>query len=83
MSSKMIKRCQAFREALKSECVAIPGAFNGLVAKSVAENGINCLFDEYSLIESQVSRLVMFLVLLFLPLLVNQILGKVREYHNN
>ena len=39
MSAKMIKKCQSFREALKSECVAIPGAFNGLVAKSVAENG--------------------------------------------
>lgn len=35
----MIKRCNDFRQALKSECVAIPGAFNGLVAKSVAENG--------------------------------------------
>ncbi len=39
MSKKMIQNCRNFREALKKECLAIPGAFNGLVAKSVAENG--------------------------------------------
>jgi len=34
-----MKSCQTFRQLLKSECVAIPGAFNGLVARACAEHG--------------------------------------------
>ncbi len=34
-----VKTCQRFRELLKSECVGIPGAFNGLVGRSCAEQG--------------------------------------------
>lgn len=37
--TKFIKSCNEFRNLLKSECVMMPGAFNGLVARSCAENG--------------------------------------------
>ena len=37
----MLKTCQTFRHLLKTECLAVPGAFNGLVARAVADNGIS------------------------------------------
>jgi len=37
----LVKTCQTFRHLLKTQCVAIPGAFNGLVARAVADNGIS------------------------------------------
>ena len=35
----MIKACLNFRKLLRADCVPIIGAFNGLVARSVAQNG--------------------------------------------
>ncbi len=35
-----VKSAQLFRQLLKTECLAIPGAYNGLVARAVADNGI-------------------------------------------
>ena len=32
--------CKYFRKILSNDCVAIVGAYNGLVARSVAANGI-------------------------------------------
>lgn len=40
----MIKNCKLFRQLLKSECLAIPGAYNGMVARSVAENGFKAAY---------------------------------------
>jgi len=39
-----MKSCQTFRQLLKSECVAIPGAFNGLVARACAEHGFKAVY---------------------------------------
>ena len=36
----MIQTCKTFRHLLSTQCVAIPGAFNGLVARAVADNGL-------------------------------------------
>mgnify|MGYP006933347901 FL=1 len=44
----MNKSCKTLRELLKTECVAIPGAYNGLVARSVAENGNLLVFRTFS-----------------------------------
>ena len=30
---------QAFRKLIQSDCIPIVGAFNGLVARSIAQNG--------------------------------------------
>jgi len=40
----LVKTCQTFRHLLKTQCVAIPGAFNGLVARSVADNGFKACY---------------------------------------
>eukprot|EP01017_Pseudomicrothorax_dubius_P031142 TRINITY_DN3949_c0_g4_i2.p1 TRINITY_DN3949_c0_g4~~TRINITY_DN3949_c0_g4_i2.p1 ORF type:complete len:254 (-),score=76.66 TRINITY_DN3949_c0_g4_i2:62-823(-) len=41
----MIQRsCETFRRLLRSECLAIPGAFNGLVGRSVAANGFKACY---------------------------------------
>lgn len=39
MSTRQIKNCNKLRDLLKSECVMLPGAFNGAVARSCADNG--------------------------------------------
>lgn len=31
--------CQTFRKLVKDDCIPIVGAFNGLVARSIAQNG--------------------------------------------
>jgi len=40
----MEKTCKSFREILKSECVAIPGAYSGLVGRAVAEAGFKAAY---------------------------------------
>jgi len=40
----MIKSCSTFRELLKKECLAVPGAFNGLVARACADNGFKAVY---------------------------------------
>jgi len=39
-----IKSAQLFRQLLKTECLAIPGAYNGLVARAVADNGYKAAY---------------------------------------
>ena len=41
---KLLARCKEFRKLLESECVMIPGAFNGLVARSAVLNGFKALY---------------------------------------
>lgn len=41
---KLITRCKEFRRLLESECLMIPGAFNGLVARSAVLNGFKSLY---------------------------------------
>jgi methylisocitrate lyase len=36
----MLKNCKKFRELLKSDCLMIPGCFNGLAARLAAQHGI-------------------------------------------
>ena len=35
----IIASCQKFRHLLSNQCLPILGAFNGLVARSIAQNG--------------------------------------------
>jgi len=58
-----VKSAQLFRQLLKSECLAIPGAYNGLVARAVADNGIFPFLTK-SAKTPQVTRPVIFPVLL-------------------
>lgn len=39
-----VKTCQTFRQLLKTQCLAIPGAFNGLVGRAVADNGFKACY---------------------------------------
>lgn len=39
-----IKRCEGFRKLLSSSCVMVPGAFNGLVARVVAQKGFGATY---------------------------------------
>jgi len=39
-----IKRCENFRKLLSSSCVMVPGAFNGLVARVVAQKGFGATY---------------------------------------
>ena len=39
-----IKRCQEFRKLLSQSCLMIPGAFNGLAARLVAQKGFKATY---------------------------------------
>ena len=39
-----MKRCQEFRKLLSQSCVMVPGAFNGLVARIVAQKGFQATY---------------------------------------
>lgn len=41
---RLLQRCKEFRKLLETECVMIPGAFNGLVARSAVLNGFKSLY---------------------------------------
>lgn len=41
---KLLNRAKEFRRLLESECVMIPGAFNGLVARVAVDNGFKALY---------------------------------------
>jgi len=45
-----MKSCRNFRKLLETDCVPIIGAFNGLVARSVAEQGF---YSQKDLIENK------------------------------
>lgn len=40
----LLRRCKEFRKLLEADCVMIPGAFNGLVARSAVLAGFKSLY---------------------------------------
>jgi methylisocitrate lyase len=41
---QLIARCQEFRRLLASECLMIPGCFNGLIARLAAQHGFKAVY---------------------------------------
>jgi len=44
MSGKFVERCKLFRTLMKSNCIQVPGAFNGQVGRLCADNGYPALY---------------------------------------
>ena len=40
----LIARCKEFRHLLSTECVMVPGCFNGLIARLAAQHGFRALY---------------------------------------
>jgi len=40
----LVKRCQNFRKLLSSDCLMIPGCYNGLVARLAAQHGFQAIY---------------------------------------
>ena len=40
----LVKRCQQFRKVLNNDCIMVPGAYNGLVARMAAVHGFQALY---------------------------------------
>lgn len=40
----LIKKCQQFRNLLETDCIMIPGTYNGLVARMAAKHGFPALY---------------------------------------
>jgi len=52
---------QAFRKLIKGDCIPIVGAYDGLVARSIAQNGQPIKLFIISIINSFINRLQMLL----------------------
>ena len=44
MSTKFVENCRKLRELLKTDCVSLPGAFNGQVGRLAADAGFEALY---------------------------------------
>lgn len=40
----LIARCKEFRKVLSSDCIMVPGCFNGLIARLAAEQGFKAIY---------------------------------------
>lgn len=41
---QLINRCKEFRKLLASDCLMVPGCYNGLVARLAAQHGFRALY---------------------------------------
>lgn len=51
---------QTFRKLVKSDCIPIVGAFNGLVARSIAQNGFFSFKNQNNIILKRFQMLLCF-----------------------